>query len=335
MCGGIYGNQSHHDYDSLCTVRDIKLYTLRTNNINNPPLLPLHDSEDYAACCFVVEDENFPGYVKLSLAEVKTNSIYLNYFTRMNNGKQYLPNSMMMDFSYKQVKLMTDTFISSELEHSRDICQGIYINGSAHTIYNKEKGLTKQEDTTWCIHCDVWPNSANSFITRPKPNNWPSNRMLNNIQSQKCDVVPVGHHDSQNNDIQWRISFPGERSLLLDLNDVQILCYALIKIILRENLNTSQREVVSSFHIKHVLCWCVELFSCKWAYSNYINCVNMCLTKLREMIKGRHISHYIIESRNVFNSKLREKMSKEIVDVLSKYDTMHVFALDAYKVNKL
>jgi hypothetical protein len=45
---------------------ELELYTLRTNNINNPPLLPLHDSEDYAACCFVVEDENFPGYVKLS-----------------------------------------------------------------------------------------------------------------------------------------------------------------------------------------------------------------------------------------------------------------------------
>ena len=123
MCGGIYGNQSHHDYDSLCRVRDIKLYTLCTNNINFPPLLPLHDSEDYAACCFVVEDENFPGYVKLSLAEMKTNSIYLNHFTRMNDGKQYLPNSMMMDYSYKQVKIMTDTFISSELEHSQDLYQ--------------------------------------------------------------------------------------------------------------------------------------------------------------------------------------------------------------------
>ena len=89
MCGGIYGNQSHHDYDSLCRVRDIKLYTLCTNNINFPPLLPLHDSEDYDACCFVVEVENFPGYVKLSLAEMKTNSIYLNHFTRMNDGKQY------------------------------------------------------------------------------------------------------------------------------------------------------------------------------------------------------------------------------------------------------
>jgi hypothetical protein len=46
--------------------------------------------------------------------------------------------------------------------------------------------------------------------------------MLEHIQGQGCDVVPVGHHDSRNNDIQWRISFPGEQSLLLDLTDVQM-----------------------------------------------------------------------------------------------------------------
>jgi hypothetical protein len=31
----------------------------------------------------------------------------------------------------------------------------------------------------------------------------------------------------------------------------------------------SQREVVSSFHIKHVMFWCVELCSCQWVDSNY------------------------------------------------------------------
>jgi hypothetical protein len=48
------------------------------------------------------------------------------------------------------------------------------------------------------------------------------------------------------------------------------------------------------------------------------------------MIKARHIPHYIIESRNLFNSKMTETMSKEIVDVLSKYDTTYVFTLDAF-----
>jgi len=154
--------------------------------------------------------------------------------------------------------------------------------------------------------------------------------MLENIQSQGCDVAPVGHHDSKNNDIQWRISFPGERSLLLDITDVQILCYALIKIILKKNLNASHREAVSSFHIKHVIFWCVELCSCQWVYSNYINCLNICLTKLIQMIQDRHIPHYIIESRNLFNSKMTETKSKEIVDILSKYDTTYVFILDDF-----
>ena len=51
------------------------------------------------------------------------------------------------------------------------------------------------------------------------------------------------------------------------------------------------------------------------------------------MIKDKLIPHYIIESRNLFNSKLTEKMSKEIADLLSKYmyDTTHVFSLDAFK----
>ena len=49
MCGGIYGNACQYDHDVLITARDIKLYTPRTNNINNPPPLQLHDNEDYDA----------------------------------------------------------------------------------------------------------------------------------------------------------------------------------------------------------------------------------------------------------------------------------------------
>ena len=49
------------------------------------------------------------------------------------------------------------------------------------------------------------------------------------------------------------------------------------------------------------------------------------------MIKARHIPHYTIDSRNLFNSKMTDKTSKEIVDVLSKYDTTNVFRLYAFK----
>jgi hypothetical protein len=49
MSGGFYSNQSHRDIDMLLTLINIKLCTPRTNNINNHPLFPLHDNEDYDA----------------------------------------------------------------------------------------------------------------------------------------------------------------------------------------------------------------------------------------------------------------------------------------------
>jgi hypothetical protein len=49
------------------------------------------------------------------------------------------------------------------------------------------------------------------------------------------------------------------------------------------------------------------------------------------MIKARYIPHYIIVKRNMFDSKMTETMSKEIVDVLSKYNTTHIFQLGAFE----
>jgi hypothetical protein len=51
---------------------------------------------------------------------------------------------------------MKDSIIPFELERSLDACQQIYINGPSHTVHNKDhRGLTKQVDTVYCIHCDM------------------------------------------------------------------------------------------------------------------------------------------------------------------------------------
>ena len=203
LCGGTYGNQSHHDSDCLLTGRNIKLSTPCTNNINNPRLLLLPDNEDYDVCCFVEEDDNFPGYVKLSLAEVKKNCVHC---TRIYDDKLYVSNSIVMGGIH--TILANPLTHSIPLEFDRSLNQQININGPAQTVHNEDyRGLSETIDHVYCVHYDVWPNSENSFISRRKPNNWPSNSMLKHILSQGCDVAPVGHHDSKYNDIQWRISF--------------------------------------------------------------------------------------------------------------------------------
>ena len=59
-CGVIYYNENDHDYDVLLTGRHIKLYTPRTNYINNPPLLLLRYNQKYDASFSVEEDDSFP-----------------------------------------------------------------------------------------------------------------------------------------------------------------------------------------------------------------------------------------------------------------------------------
>ena len=331
--GGIYSiGYRDQDIDLISTATNIKLYTAGTDDIKHP-LLCLNG--DYDAYCYVKEDVTCPGYVKLQFSVEETNMLYLVHCSTMHENKMYLSNSRIKDCMYEEPTKPSKQASWLPVPVLFDPCPQREINGPAHTSYTKDyRGVTAKADKVFCIHYDMWPDSAKSFISRRKPNNWLSNSMLGNIQNQGCDLVPVGHHDSNNNDIQWRISFPGERSLLLDLNDVQLFCYVLIKIILKENLNTSQMKVVSSFHIKHVLFWCVELCSCQWVESNYITCLKICLERLIEMIKARRIPHYIIESRNLFNSKMTVTMSTEIVDVLSKYvttdGTNHILTLVAF-----
>jgi hypothetical protein len=121
---GMCGNQDHHDSDFLLTARHFKLYIPRRNNIKNPPLLLLHDNEDYVASFFVEEDEDFQGYVKLSLAEVKTKYyVSLVHATRMYDDKCYLTNSRIMKLLYQLHAEAWQGNIKLEINQTLELCE--------------------------------------------------------------------------------------------------------------------------------------------------------------------------------------------------------------------
>jgi len=154
MCGGIYSDQIHYDFDMLFTTRKIKLCTPRTNNINNPPLSLLSGNEYYDAFFFIKEDNNFPGYVKLSLAEAKTKFVYLHHCTRMNDDKLYLSNSMIMNSFCKRLAQSLDNCIP--LFSFRFMPKKKYINGPAHSVHGKDHSrYNRKADHVYCIHYDM------------------------------------------------------------------------------------------------------------------------------------------------------------------------------------
>ena len=171
MLGGINYDHIPQDIDTLITIRNIKLYTPCENNISNPPLLVLNDNEDYDASFLVEEDDKFPGYVRLSLMEKKNNGVYLEHCTKVNNDKLYLSNSMIKDYLHEELGQSLGDHFPFDFTIIMDSRQIREVSGAAHTSsYIYHNMLTGKMDRVFCIHHNMWPNSANSFIIRDKPN---------------------------------------------------------------------------------------------------------------------------------------------------------------------
>ena len=90
-----------------------------------------------------------------------------------------------MDSFYKELLKLWDGYQPFLFS---DPCLKWNTNGPAHSVQVKNhNGYTRKSDFVFCKHYDTWPNLVNSFITRPRPNNWPSNSMLEYIQRQGCE----------------------------------------------------------------------------------------------------------------------------------------------------
>ncbi|KAJ8306289.1 hypothetical protein KUTeg_016834 [Tegillarca granosa] len=77
---------------------------------------------------------------------------------------------------------------------------------------------------------DMWPSSANEWINRVRKRNWPSRELVNDILKNGCLLVPLGNLNSEKSFIEWRLSFfTSRKKLIHSMNQVQFLCYGLLK----------------------------------------------------------------------------------------------------------
>ena len=112
-------------------------------------------------------------------------------------------------------------------------------------------------DKVLSIHCQFWPNVAREWPSRQRHFAWPSARSIRTILDFGVHVVPVGHPQSEMKMMEWRISFSvAERTLVWSFNHVQLQCYAVMKLILKEYINvhcSPPCRVLCSYFIKTFL----------------------------------------------------------------------------------
>ena len=171
------------------------------------------------------------------------------------------------------------------------------------------------------IHCSFWPNIATEWTQRPRYFEWPYPRDITSIVDFGCHLVPVGHPHSDTKLTEWRISFSmAERALVWSFNHIQMQCYALMKIILKEFIKvkcTSQNFVLCSYFIKTFLFWKYETTALKfWCSENLRECFHFLLIEFYKCIRRGILKHYFIPSFNLLSVKLTREAQVELLQII-------------------
>ncbi|XP_052098891.1 uncharacterized protein LOC127733600 [Mytilus californianus] len=178
-------------------------------------------------------------------------------------------------------------------------------------------------DMVYCLQCNTWPFVAKNWLLRNRSSEWPPQELIDNIAEQGVLLVPVGSKSSSNdvNELEWRMSFSlSEKVLIHSFNHVQIICYALLKIYLKEIVNSNKilSKLLCSYYMKTLLFWILEeTDGSKWTSENLIHCFLVCVKRLLYFISCNYLPNYFVPAHNMIDGKLSNEARNELIRMLN------------------
>ncbi|XP_033731511.1 uncharacterized protein LOC117321150 [Pecten maximus] len=208
-------------------------------------------------------------------------------------------------------------YLSSEKFRNNNVEIGSYPHGPCST-----KVINGREvDYASCFHCQSWPEQSD-FRNRTKDCSWPSRQLVNKIVKNGCHVVAIGDKHSRLFAMQWRISFArAEKSLVWSFNHVQLKTYALLKIFLKECIesNPSTRELLCSYFMKTIVFHAIEHRPSMWVNDNIVKCFWYCFSILLECVQTGYLPNYFVLANNLFHSNVTGDNRNRLLNVLERY----------------
>ena len=256
---------------------------------------------------FLMSTENVPpGFALLQHVNQALSNQILLVASQNMNGILYLNSDLMIE-SY--LSLLSQT--GEPITRTR---QGPAIE--SWTEYeDKSKSGT---DNVLSIHCDFWPTMALEWTQRPRHFGWPSSHDISTIINFGCHLVPLGHPHSDTKLLEWRISFSvAERIIVWSFNHVQMQCYAVMKIILKEFIKvrcSPQNNVLCSYFIKTFLFWKYETNDVYfWRADNFRECLMYLLKEFSQCLHEGVLRHYFIPIFNLLSVKFTRAAQIELL----------------------
>ncbi|VDI09412.1 Hypothetical predicted protein [Mytilus galloprovincialis] len=270
------------DLDIMCVNKNMEVYENVQTSLNSKDLYLSMDTVDVKA-----------GFAQLQVKQNYSQSLF-EYFEE-HNGKNYFSSTL-----HKQAVLL----------NSNNVIHGPCISDKDGTY-----------DCVLCLHCTSWISQASQWITRSN-NSWPSYKVKQSVIKHGVLFVPVGVKGSPKENIEWRISFSvGEKFLINTFTHTQLLCYALLKILLKDVISTYTEceDLLCSYFLKTIMFWISEeLPQSIWKPETLIHCFMRCLRRLIYSVDYSICLHYFIPENNLFENKIEGRARRILLDKLYK-----------------
>ncbi|KAH3809373.1 hypothetical protein DPMN_137736 [Dreissena polymorpha] len=222
-------------------------------------------------CCLLLERQGRERY------ELIHNALCDN-----GQGDMLLSSSLVLDKISAQLST-TNTFFVSHERAGPSLPTSI--GGDHHT------------DIVFALRCHC-PSILQRWASRPR--HWPSPVLVQKVVSLGANVTAVGFKESEYKHMEWRIGFnTGESELVNNLNDTQAKVYVMLKMIVKDVLRPSKKEI-TSYVMKNIVLWQAERNPQNKFYAqSFLHWLHDGLRALRTAIVTQQLSYYMIPERNL------------------------------------
>ena len=174
-------------------------------------------------------------------------------------------------------------------------------------------------DFAYCLKCDIWPANARDCIKRLHQCGWPSHETILSIVNDGVLFVPIGAKQSYFENIEWRMSFSlAEKKLIHAMNHTQFLCYGLLKIFLKEAIesNSDVKGLLCSYFLKTSVFWEIVSSPNDWNPSTLLSKFWNCFSRILQWISCSYCPNFFIPN-NMFQGKIEGANRDKILQYLT------------------
>ena len=119
-------------------------------------------------------------------------------------------------------------------------------------------------DIVGTFQCKKWVKPARQWIFRSRRIR-PEYELIQSVVDHGILFVPIGCKGSDTEDLEWRMSFSiAEKLLIHSFSHTQLLCYALLKILLKDIIKQKHEDLICSYFLKTIMFWVCEESDQQW-----------------------------------------------------------------------